>query len=166
MTTYVKYSTCKKNMKLTREAGNNSKKVIDLYTDGSYNQQKQQYGYGYVVVINGVVELTRYGKGNNPRYKGSNQIPGETTAVLQGLDWINKQTQYDSHDVCIHYDYSGIERWISDDWQAKKPVATDYVSLYHKLKKDRMITFVKVKSHSGNQYNNQADQLAKMGANK
>jgi ribonuclease HI len=70
-------------------------------------------------------------------------------------------------DAIIYYDYQGIEAWITDAWKAKKTVAKSYRENYLKLvEANRLnVIFKKVKSHSGDKYNDMADQLAKAGLN-
>ncbi|MDZ5759854.1 ribonuclease H family protein [Carnobacterium maltaromaticum] len=133
-----------------------------LYVDGSFNQTKKQYGWGYVAVQNGVSIYKKYGKGNNPAYLSSHQIGGEVAAVLQGLDYaIYKKFQ----SVEIHYDYSGIENWATGVWNAKKQISQAYKFLYDQKSSNISVTFVKVQAHSGNYFNTVADNLAKRGAN-
>lgn len=132
-----------------------------LYVDGSFNQTKNQYGWGYVAVQNGTSIYKKCGKGVNPEYLSSRQIGGEVAAVLQGLDYaIYKKFQ----SVEIHYDYSGIENWATGVWGTNKPISQVYKHLYDKKAKKISITFVKVQAHSGNYFNTVADNLAKKGA--
>lgn len=133
-----------------------------LYVDGSFNSSKNQYGWGYVAVKNGTAIYKKYGKGNNPAYLSSRQIGGELVAVLQGLDYaIYKKFQ----SVEIHYDYSGIENWVTGVWSAKKQISQAYKYFYDQKASQITVTFVKVQAHSGNYFNTIADGLAKRGAN-
>ncbi|WP_157454431.1 viroplasmin family protein [Carnobacterium maltaromaticum] len=135
--------------------------VCQIYVDGSWNPEKQQYGWGYVAVHNGVSIYKKHGKGKNPEYLSSLQIGGEVAAVLQGLEYaIYKEFQ----SVEIHYDYSGIENWATGVWSAKKQISQAYKYLYDQKASKIKVTFVKVQAHSGDYFNTLADSLAKRGA--
>lgn len=59
------------------------------------------------------------------------------------------------------YDYVGIEKWATGQWRTGKQVSMDYVSYYAILSVDVDVSFTKVKAHSGVEYNELADKLAK-----
>ena len=63
--------------------------------------------------------------------------------------------------IDIYHDYEGIARWCTGEWKANKTGTQAYKKFYDDLKKDVQINFIKVKGHSGNKYNDIADQLAK-----
>lgn len=99
---------------------------IKFYTDGSYNTKKNQYGWSFVTVIDGKQGYYKYGSGSNPNYLSSRQIGGELVAVLQALNY----AEYKGYDeVCICYDYGGIEKWADGTWAARSAIAQSYVYL-------------------------------------
>lgn len=114
---------------------------IDIYVDGSWCQSKEQYGWGFVAVIEDDIKSKQYGKSSNSKYIGSNQVSGEIVAVLQG-----------------------IEKWASGEWKANAPISEAYVYYMEKKVEKINLSFVKVKAHSHNKYNDMADRLAKKGA--
>lgn len=134
---------------------------IEIYVDGSWNEKLKQYGYAFVAVKNNKVLDTYYYKGNNSRYIESRNIAGEIVATLKA---INYAIENGYNVVEIFYDYQGIEAWATGRWAAKKPISEAYVHHIKKLLSQIKITFTKVKAHSGNNFNNQADNLAKRGA--
>ncbi|MGX6971152.1 viroplasmin family protein [Vagococcus bubulae] len=134
---------------------------VDIYVDGSWCQSKEQYGWGFVAVIEDDIKFTQHGKSSNPKYTGSKQVGGEIVAVLQGIDYAIKNG-YDH--VTIHYDYMGIEKWASGEWKANVPISEAYVYYMEKKVEKINLSFVKVKAHSHNKYNDMADRLAKKGA--
>lgn len=135
---------------------------VQLYVDGSWNEKKQQYGWGFILVVDGESVSVGQGKGNNPKYINQHQIGGEIVAVLQGLDRaIFKGYEH----VEIVYDYLGIEMWATGEWQTKSEIANAYVYHLRNYNQEIDISLKKVKSHSGNIFNDQADRLAKKGAN-
>lgn len=63
--------------------------------------------------------------------------------------------------VTIYHDYEGIAKWCTGEWQAKKAGTRAYKDFYDQAKEKVEIHFIKVKGHSGDQYNDLADQLAR-----
>lgn len=134
---------------------------IKIYVDGSWNEEKQIYGWGFVAVRNGQIMYRKSGSGNNPKYIGSRQIGGEVAAVLQGINYaIHKE--YECVEIC--YDFIGIEAWPTGKWDTLSEIASAYVYLLNKKKEKIAISFRKVLAHSNDRYNNIADRLAKNGA--
>ncbi|WP_314060568.1 ribonuclease H family protein [uncultured Vagococcus sp.] len=134
-----------------------------LYVDGSWNNVNQQYGWGVVIVVCGRTVSSGYGAGRNPSYISQRQIGGEVVAVLQGL---SRAVFKEYKHVEAVYDYQGIESWVIGDWSTKSSIGGAYVYHLETYKDQLDITFIKVKSHSGNKYNDMPDRLAKKGAHK
>ena len=136
--------------------------VPSIYVDGSFSRDLNHYGWGYVVVEDGKIVYQKFGTGSNKKYLSSQQVGGEVVAVLQALGYAIRKG-YKKVNIC--YDYSGIEKWATGSWKANSAIARAYV--YHlQDKRERVeFSFEKIKAHSGNQYNNLADQLSKRGAN-
>lgn len=135
---------------------------IKFYTDGSYNPKKNQYGWSFVTVIDGKQGFYKYGSGSNPSYLSSRQIGGELVAVLQALNY----AEYKGYDeVCICYDYEGIEKWADGTWAASSAIAQSYVYLIGQKVEKITVHFKKVKAHANDPFNLVADRLAKKGAN-
>lgn len=86
-------------------------------------------------------------------------VAGEIMAVLKAVAWSRKHRR---RAITIHYDYQGLASWISGEWQAKTP----FTQAYAKTVRDSglKIHWVKVKSHSGEPFNDLADQLAREAA--
>lgn len=131
--------------------------AIEAYVDGSFDRVKGRYSFGAAIVQNGEVIDTLQRAGNNPIYVESGQNAGEVFGCLHAVQWaINKG--YDT--IYVYYDFEGIEKWISGEWKAKKQVSQDYVEHFRELSEYIDVEFVKVKAHSGVQFNELADQLA------
>ena len=61
----------------------------------------------------------------------------------------------------LRYDYEGIEKWAQGEWKAKNTLTQKYAN-FMKSKADILkISYQKVKAHSGDHYNEEADKLAK-----
>lgn len=140
---------------------NDEIKEIKTYVDGSKLGEQVGYGIGIVILDakNKEIETISY-LGKIPEFLESRQVAGELEAVLYTLQYaINGG--YNT--VTIFYDYIGIENWAKGVWQANKPVSQKYVHEYSRLKENGKlnVSFVKIKAHTGNKYNEKADILAK-----
>lgn len=132
----------------------NASAGIHAYVDGSFNKTRQVSGWGYVLLDNDVVIEQASGIVIDPDLVVFANVAGELTAAMRVALWSHQnQTP-----VAIHYDYNGIEKWITGEWQARSTVAKQYVEFMQTV--SSLLSFVKVKAHSGNKLNDYADQLA------
>ncbi len=135
-----------------------SPETIEAYIDGSYHKATNRYSFGAVLLKNEEIITTLQRVGDNPRYQGSWQIAGEVFGALHAIHWAIKNGY---KKIIVYYDYLGIEKWALGEWRTNKPVSQDYVETFQKLAPKIDIEFVKVKAHSGVEFNEMADQLAK-----
>ena len=63
--------------------------------------------------------------------------------------------------LSIYYDYMGISKWCTGEWKTNKEGTKAYKAYFDSLKDKLIIHFQKVKGHSGDEYNDLADELAK-----
>ncbi|APT75623.1 hypothetical protein LN42_03865 [Marinitoga sp. 1137] len=134
-------------------------KCIKAYVDGSYDNKIKRYGSGIVIIDdNNIGEYYCYGE-NEELLKYRN-ISGEIIATLIALEYAKQ-----NHVECmeIYYDYSGIENWALGYWKTNNYLTKRYKELFDKYINDYTlkVIFRKVKAHSGNNYNEIADKLAK-----
>ena len=64
-------------------------------------------------------------------------------------------------ELTIYHDYEGIAKWCTGEWKAKKTWTRKYRDFYLEKSKTVSISFVKVKGHSHDKYNDLADSLAR-----
>jgi viroplasmin and RNaseH domain-containing protein len=128
----------------------------EAYVDGSFIGGN--IGYGSVILKDGQ-KIAELSGAVDPSYKEHRQVAGELEATVMTLEWC-KEHEIDEISIC--YDYKGIECWATGEWRAKKDLTKAYVlSLANcKIK----INWVKVDAHSGVEWNEYADKLAKAGA--
>lgn len=136
----------------------NDKHTVIAYVDGSYQKSTNRYSFGAVLLQNNEILTTLSRVGDNPKYQGSWQIAGEVFGALHAIQWA---LDHHFEKIIIHYDYLGIEKWALGKWRANKPVSIDYAQAYQKLASQIDVEFVKVKAHSGVEYNEMVDQIAK-----
>lgn len=127
------------------------------YVDGSFNSDTKQFSYGVVMFY--------LGKEQHFTEAFDDQELAEMNNVAGELKGAEKAIQFcldnDIKSLTIHHDYEGISKWCTGEWQAKKPGTKAYKDFYDLASNKVKIQFVKVKSHSGDKYNEIADQLAK-----
>lgn len=127
------------------------------YVDGSYNKSENVCGWGVVFLY----------ESDKPEYfSGSCEglfwnVSGEINAAVFAVE---KALEYGCDSIEIHYDYNGIERWVTGEWKVKKEETKIYRDKMRSFFEMIDIGFVHVKGHSGDKYNDKADELAKTGA--
>lgn len=138
------------------------KQTIVAFTDGSFNPEKMKYGSGvYIITPNdNRIELTK--SGNNEKYLSKKNIPGEIFAVLDAIDWAWKNGY---ENIAVFYDYEGLEKWTTGEWEANNNLTKFYKNKIAELQEIINIEFIKIKAHSSNLYNDKADKLAKSAVN-
>lgn len=160
---YKSFTSEKEALAFMDDAGQNADISLEYeaYVDGSFDARNKQYGSGAVILKNKkpIAELSI--PGNDPKYIESFQIAGEVFASIAVMEWAIAQGV---PELGIYYDYQGIASWATGEWQAKKAVSIDYVLAYRKLADKVKVRFIKVKGHSGDTYNDKADELAKKAA--
>lgn len=128
------------------------------FVDGSFNPDTGVYGYGGFLRFDGQ-EIVLQGSGENPAMSAMRNVAGEIEGSLAAM---KKAYELGLESVDIYYDYAGIEKWATGEWQTKKQETRSYSSAVHDLiDKGLDITFVKVAAHTGIEGNERADKLAK-----
>ena len=130
---------------------------VFAYVDGSYDDSTKAYSYG-MVMIDKDRELYFSKKFDMDDLSGMRNVAGEIHGAMAAMQYcMDKGIK----SVSIFYDYEGIEKWCTGEWQAKKRGTKDYAAFYKNASKYIDVDFVKVKGHSGDKYNDMADELAK-----
>lgn len=129
---------------------------IHVFVDGSCLDGR--VGYGAVVLDDGQVVKRLSGALPGTPEGLSRQVAGEIAAVRESLEWCRRQGL---EEVFIHYDYQGLEAWVTGRYRARIPLTRDYRDFVRRS--GVKIHWRKVKSHSGNRWNDEADRLARQG---
>lgn len=140
----------------------NKNNNCQAYVDGSFSKVKEQYGSGIIIIEKGDVKEEISLSGKNKDFLESYQVAGEVEGALEAMRWGIKNSV---SDISIFYDYQGIESWALGEWKANKAISKYYIKEFQKLSSKIAVKFVKVAAHTGDKYNERADELAKKGAN-
>jgi ribonuclease HI len=127
------------------------------YVDGSFNAKKKKFSYGVVIIHQGKTYYIS-GTSKDKNLINMRNVAGEIYAAQKVMYFC---TDHNISEIDIYYDFYGIEKWCNGDWIPKKYATRKYKELYDKIKDSITITFIKVKSHSGDILNDLADKLAR-----
>lgn len=127
------------------------------YVDGSYNPDLGICGYG-AVIFDESKEIILQNNFDDSESAGMRNISGEIAGALAVMEYC---IEHGIKSVDIYYDYLGIEKWCTGEWRTNKPLTRAYKEKYDLLSLQLHVIFHKVKSHSGDKYNDWVDKLAK-----
>ncbi|WP_024620586.1 viroplasmin family protein [Metaclostridioides mangenotii] len=137
--------------------------TVEAYVDGSYEHSIKLYGSG-VVILKGDVEITSFSvKGNDKDLVDMRNVAGEIEASKIAMNYC---IENGLKNLILYFDYEGIEKWCIGAWKTNKVGTINYKKYYDSIKDNLNVKFVKVKAHSGNKYNDEADRLAKQSIDK
>lgn len=129
-----------------------------FYVDGSYDKDNLIAGSGIVIIKNGeLIDKLCY-KSKDKRITKMHNVGAEINASINVIRYcLNNKVKKAS----IYYDYEGIEKWCSGEWSYNSEFIQAYKEYFHYALSYMELRFVKVKSHSGDFYNDMADELAR-----
>lgn len=136
-------------------------KKVSIYTDGACSGNPGNGGYCAILIYNNV-EKTISGS-----EKDTTNNRMELLAVIKGLSALKEPCDVDlysdSQYVTDAFNMSWITSWQMNGWKTsnKKPVKNvDLWETLLELTTKHKVTFIKVKGHSDNEYNNRCDKIA------
>ena len=131
---------------------------VIAYVDGSYEDSIKKYAFGCVLITQDAGIVRYSGNGDNPASLAIRNVAGEMIGAMFAVKWAALKSY---QEIEIRYDYEGIEKWVSGAWKAKMELTAKYAAYMRNMSKKIKIKFCKVTAHSNNQYNDEADALAK-----
>ena len=139
------------------ESNRKEKSEFYAYVDGSFLKENLEFSYGAVIFTDKeVLEFSE--KFSDPELITMRNVAGE----IKGAEFVMRYCiENNIPEIDIYYDYMGIEKWCTGEWQANKPGTISYRNFYNSVKDKLTVNFIKVKGHSGDKYNDLADLLAK-----
>lgn len=131
-----------------------------IYVDGSYNIKKNACGYGLVITKDDISIYEEYKTINHDAVKMRNVL-GEIVGSCRAMELALK---HNIKEITIAFDYEGIEKWAIGAWKAKNEHTQAYAKYAQYIMSKIKVNFLKIKAHTGVEFNERADTLAKMGA--
>lgn len=137
------------------------KKSVQIYTDGACSGNPGPGGYAAIVMYRGIEKEVVGAE------KDTTNNKMELMAAIKGLEALKEpcivELYSDSSYLVNAYTKGWIESWKKNNWKnsSKEPVKNK--ELWEKLEElgtIHDITYIKVKGHSDNEYNNRCDKLA------
>ncbi len=142
-------------------------KEVKIYTDGACSGNPGPGGYAAILIYNGVEKEISGGD----RDTTNNKM--ELTAVIKGLEMLKEKcivTIYSDSAYIVNSIQNGwIYSWKKNNWIKSDKTKVKNIDLWEKLLKQmdfHEVSFIKVKGHSDNEYNNRCDRLAVMQRDK
>ena len=139
----------------------NEMKKVTLYTDGACSGNPGPGGYGAILIYKGIEKEISGGEVETTNNKM------EIMAVIKGLEYLKEPCEVtvysDSAYVVNTIEKGWIYSWQKNNWIKSDKSKVKNIDLWTKmlnLMKIHKITFVKVKGHADNEYNNRCDRLA------
>ncbi len=134
-----------------------SSDIAVAYIDGSFDIETHTFGFGAVIFYDGR-KLTFSQRFDDKDLASMRNVAGEIKGAEAVMRWALKNKV---KKLVLHYDYMGIENWALGKWKANKKGTKAYKEFYDEIKDKLEVKFVKVKAHSGDEFNEEADKLAK-----
>lgn len=136
---------------------NSAKEIVSAYVDGSF-ASGQEFGSGCVLIYQNEIIKRISKKFEDEELASMRNVAGEIKAAELAIQFAI-DNHYDG--IVIYHDYEGIARWAKGEWKTNKEGTKAYKKWIDEIRDKIIIEFVKVKGHSGDEYNEMADCLAK-----
>lgn len=137
-------------------------KKVDIYTDGACSGNPGKGGWACVLIYNGV-EKEIFGMSPDTT---NNRM--ELLAIIEGLRALKEPCEVNLYSDSAYsldaFNKGWIEDWQKNNWRTASKQEVKNVDLWRALlieTNKHKITWIKVKGHSDNEYNNRCDTLAR-----
>ena len=131
---------------------------VIAYVDGSFDKSIGKYSFGCLLLLPDGRIIKEFGNGNEPDSLAIRNVAGEMLGAMYAAQW----ALVNGYEIIeIRYDYEGIEKWATNAWKANNTLTKKYAEFMRRKQTQIRISFRKVKSHSGDYYNEKVDKLAK-----
>lgn len=131
--------------------------VAIAYVDGSYNKATKEFSCGAVLFYKGKrVDFSE--KFSDPALAEMHNVAGE----IKGAETVMKYCiENDIPEIEIYHDYRGVGQWATGGWKANKEGTKAYAEFCRHAAAYLKFSFIEVRGHSGDTWNDEADRLAK-----
>lgn len=168
---YKSFETKEKAEEYLKDENKLLKKDVDTYpmncphayVDGSFNEATGRYSYGLVIVHGDSIVYLEQGAASDDRTRALRQISGELRASVRAMEYAFSNNV---KEIVIFHDYEGIYHHAVGTWERREESSKAYYEKMNELKAlgNINVVFVKVDSHTGDLYNEIADEIAKQAA--
>ena len=141
-------------------------KRVEIYTDGACSGNPGVGGWCAILMYNG------HSKTVSGYNKDTTNNRMEVFAAIQGLSALKEACEvllYSDSAYLVNTMNNGwINQWQANDWRLADNKPVKNVDLWHALiakMKNHKVTFIKVKGHSDNEFNNKCDEVARKEIN-
>lgn len=148
---------------LTGEKELHDKETIHLYVDGSFNERRNVYSYGFTCSKDGKILYIERGVGRDREALELRHVAGELFAAIRALLYA-KQQGY--RKVILFHDFEGIQQHATGIAKQQNSYTHFYRAWMEDFQENAGVEvfFSKVAAHTGNPFNELADGLAKEAA--
>lgn len=136
-------------------------KTVNIYTDGACSGNPGAGGYCSILIYNDIEKVISGSELDTT----NNRM--ELLAVIKGLEALKEKCSVnlysDSQYVIDAFNKGWIFNWQSNNWKTSDKKEVKNIDLWQKLLAlfdIHEITFIKVKGHSDNEFNNRCDKIA------
>ena len=136
-------------------------KKVEIYTDGACSGNPGIGGYAAILMYNG------HEKEISGVEQDTTNNRMELTAVIEGLNRLKEPCEVNLYSDSAYVVEAFLQGWVYswglNGWRTANNKEVKNIDLWKKLlelNKIHKITFIKVKGHSDNQFNNRCDKLA------
>lgn len=140
------------------ESKESAENQLIAYIDGSFDEQIGKYAFGCIILTPRGETIRESGNGDKPDSLAIRNVAGEMLGAMYAVQWAIKNGY---HDLELRYDYEGIAKWAQGEWKANNTLTQEYAEFMQNKEEILNISYQKVKAHSGDYYNEEADRLAK-----
>lgn len=124
--------------------------MIEIYTDGAYSSSRNQGGWAFVVLKDGIKILSEF--------DGVKDTTNNRMEVQASIEAIKRMKELELRDIIIYSDSMYVIGTMSQNWKRKKNV--DLWIQMDEACKDMKIEWRHVKGHEGDKYNEMCDMYA------
>ena len=137
-------------------------KSATAYVDGSYDSETKDFSCGVAILAAGET-ITHSRKFSDHPAADMRNVAGEIAGAMLAMEYAR---QNNIAELTIYHDYIGIAAWCTGTWKTKKEYTKKYRKFFLEISGRVKVNFVKVTGHSGNEFNDLADKLAREALNK
>ena len=141
-------------------------KEVTIYTDGACSGNPGPGGWGAILIYE------EHKKEISGKLSETTNNVMEITSVIESLKLLKYPCEVklysDSAYVVNAFNKNWVESWQKNGWRNSKKEEVKNKELWEtliELTKVHKVTFIKVKGHSDNEFNNRCDELAKNAIN-